>query len=354
MDFADGTSSFIFDNNTTLHLHDNLFYGKNCISSACTSLQDAIILGTASGVTGSTTTNAFQGYGTTIENNYFDAIGRAVYLRGLADSVNVLHNTIWIHCGGTAAAAAIEINSAGLGANVIEDNLIECPGYVYGIKLSNTFRNFLSGNTFWDAGANFMANVYFDSTANYNVQIDGGEETGTNIDLGVGNTSFRNSQIGIGTANPDAPLTVFKTGINQTLVQDWMYSSLYYLHLKENATGAGVAWVFDQMNNGNSYPNVFSFYQGRIGIGTTSPSQMLEVNGNAKIDGNVTVGNVIASGTVVAGSLIGNLANSANLPVASLNWSGFSSFTNTDTVAVHIPVLTNAGTVYYLDLTTNH
>jgi hypothetical protein len=172
VDDSDGTGNFIQSTNTTCNIHDVAFWGK----TATTPVQDAIVFGGSHAVTleapyilgtGGADTG-FQGYGSVVRNCFFNRIRRAFYARTTANSVIFRDNTIWTSCGGTAA---IEVAGPGSGTfadtigGVIQNNLIECNSYVYGIKLSNAKQWFISGNSCWDPGVNYLAGVRFEISA---------------------------------------------------------------------------------------------------------------------------------------------------------------------------------------------
>jgi hypothetical protein len=68
------------------------------------------------------------------------------------------------------------------------------------------------------------------------------------------------------------------------------------------ATGlAGTAGAIDLQTNGAS--RLYILAGGNVGIGTTSPSQLLSVHGNALFSGNITsIANITATGTVTIGT----------------------------------------------------
>ena len=117
------SAAFIRTTNTTLHIHDVAFSGT---ASGVSAVNDAIILGGTTTTIDGTATAPFQGYGTVIENNWFDKIRRGVWLRVYANSVVIKENTWGVSCGSnlttaiTAAtnAAAAVLTSVGNGFTV--------------------------------------------------------------------------------------------------------------------------------------------------------------------------------------------------------------------------------------------
>lgn len=176
--FTDGGAGssvpFLQTTNTTLHIHDCAFYGN----TANTPTQDALVLGgTATGSATGNFNSPFQGYGTVIENNYFNRIQRGVYGRTYCNNVQILNNTWWTQCGATSGAAAIEfladVTNSDTG-NFIRGNLIEMDHYVYGMKFGGPFSlNNIGPNGFFDPNVGTLAYYRFETAATYNFVIDG-------------------------------------------------------------------------------------------------------------------------------------------------------------------------------------
>jgi hypothetical protein len=174
-DPSGSSTPFLITTNTTLLVYGNAFIGSKS-GTACD--QDCLILGgTTQTHTPATTASPFQGYGTVIERNYFNKIRRAAYLRVYANGVIIRDNCIWNQCGtGIANGAAIEIDggpSADVG-NVITGNLIELPGYPFGVLLgTNAVNNTVAWNNMFDESATTVGSVRIVSGAEYNLVIDG-------------------------------------------------------------------------------------------------------------------------------------------------------------------------------------
>ena len=75
--------------------------------------------------------------------------------------------------------------------------------------------------------------------------------------------------------------------------RDWAIGSNFI-------TGAGEFGIYDYSTGGGA--RLFITSTGNVGIGTTSPGQLLEVNGAAKVDGTLTATATSISGNVAAGT----------------------------------------------------
>lgn len=178
-----GNTPFIKTTNTTLWIHHNAFVGFNSGASAN---QDAIILGGVDAVADSTVQSSFQGYGTVIDNNYFDRISAGVYGKRYCNGTVISNNTFWNKCGGAVGTAAILFDSFDAGqsdaGNVIENNLIEMPNYTYGIYFRrNVQLSTVTGNNFYDEGVGSVAGIYISANSVYNYIQEGFHSTGGGI-----------------------------------------------------------------------------------------------------------------------------------------------------------------------------
>jgi hypothetical protein len=176
-DSAGTTTPWLYTTNTTLRVHDSAFVGTKT-GTACD--QDAIVLGGTQPIEGQGgLDHGFQGYGTVIRDNFFDRVRRAVYLRVYANATTIADNTIWRNSGGDATSAAIEVEGyAGTVAEfdsggMISGNLIEMPGYAWGIRLTRAIRFALIGNNFYDPSTPSQAMIRFETGAYQNTIIDG-------------------------------------------------------------------------------------------------------------------------------------------------------------------------------------
>lgn len=165
----------IHTTNTTLKISCCCFWGYYPNQNAN---NDAIVLGGTTTNTDGSSTAAFQGYGTTIENNFFQNVRRVVYGRVYANGVVVRDNTIGSSCGtNLSGGACIELDGNACNAVsgqfctgwTIIGNTIEATRYVYPIKLTAASWNVIIGNGTYDDTTITQASVYisdFDSFGN--------------------------------------------------------------------------------------------------------------------------------------------------------------------------------------------
>jgi len=168
---TDGTP-YIQTTNTTLHIDNVEFYGK--LASGNVPDEDAIVLGGTTTNLDGTGSAAFQGYGTVIEDDYFNRIRRGVYLLTYANGVVIRDNTWWTESGGIAAIDSEGYNSGNTNSGLwISGNVIEVNNYTYGIKLANTDESTITGNNYYDPTSTTVAAVDLESSALFNLVQDG-------------------------------------------------------------------------------------------------------------------------------------------------------------------------------------
>lgn len=140
---ADG-GGILYWNNTTVHVHDNTFIGAGAGGTA--SVTTAIYTGWGTYTTGGAPGNAFQGYGSMIERNWFDKVACAVNAQAASNNLVIKNNVVSLTSGNTTNAAFITYLCTGV--SFIE-NLIEVYNFKYGIYLLGN-DNYVNGNNCWD------------------------------------------------------------------------------------------------------------------------------------------------------------------------------------------------------------
>ena len=96
----------------------------------------------------------------------------------------------------------------------------------------------------------------------------------------TGNLLLSNDAASFNTANAKLNVLPASSGV----YQQWNYSPSnenFSLKLKETVTSGNVRYVFEQINNSTTYPNVLVFNSGKVGIGTDEPSEKLDVVGTS-------------------------------------------------------------------------
>ena len=87
--------------------------------------------------------------------------------------------------------------------------------------------------------------------------------------------------VGIGMTSPNRPLDVLSASSSSSGIQQWSYNSApssYRLQLNTVVTSGVVRYSFDMLNAGATYDNVLVLDRGNVGIGTSSPSEILHLN----------------------------------------------------------------------------
>ena len=212
--------------------------------------------------------------------NYYDAYNHI--FRGLSGTNT--HMTIDLNgnvgIGTTAPASKLEVYGGTSGTNDVDR-------YVR-FKASNGEKRF---------------DFYMGGTGNASsLGMYTSDGTTKNVQISAGGTSYFNAgNVGIGTTSPDSKLEVITSGTNTVLELD--NSDSNYTIIQYNASGAtkgfsgfnagfmlfgGEAGTTTRLQSGGSYAATI-LENGNFGIGTTTPSQKLDVNGNLAISGTTFV-----------------------------------------------------------------
>jgi len=164
---ATDATPFIHTTNTMLYVHDNVFLGWEGTGppnytgalAQTTCIQDAIVLGDNGGGTGSQPNQAFQGYGTLIDNNLFYRTQRAVYIQAAGHAVLVSNNDIQRNAGssqttpitGATNASPARLTVSGHGFRVGSTLSITMHGWSgTWASMNGTFTMYMSDVNTWD------------------------------------------------------------------------------------------------------------------------------------------------------------------------------------------------------------
>jgi hypothetical protein len=134
-DQGNDCTAFINTTNTTLKIHDVAFSGTAAGVSAC---NDAIVAGGTGTTINGTASAPFQGYGTTIQNNFFDKIRRGVYGRVYFNGVMIMNNT-WSSSSGSNLTTAV--------TSCTNANPTVCTVTGHGLSLGTVYSATFSGAT---------------------------------------------------------------------------------------------------------------------------------------------------------------------------------------------------------------
>jgi hypothetical protein len=275
-------TAFIHTTLATIHVHDCAFLGFSTSAR-----NHAITLGGNLGflVAPDTSQNmAFQGYGTSIHDNYFDRIETCVNWKTYANSVFVHHNNVWNGCGGYAAFRVEPTGDNGVG-NVIADNLIEMNSYKYGIVLGTmTSSTILRDNEFFDQLPGVLANIWHRGTSTNTVYA--GNKGGTIRNLKTDNTGYNFFATESGDTTHQAVNWKIRNG-------NWFGTQS--LSTRTYAADGTNSWL--DMSFDNSATRAFSIRHNMLGVAKTffvfrdyNPTKELDFQTTASEFVNVTPG----------------------------------------------------------------
>ena len=250
------------------------------------------------------------------------------------DVPNLSTGKIWVGDGNTIESTVVHLDETngrmGIGTTS-PDELLHITGNEPTIKLEDNigtdyynpkieFFGSTEGGTLEyidNPGFSGMQLHYKNTSSNQNTFLrltNGKAEFQSNINIGAilrtdgvlqvtgsNNSYFSNGNVGIGTTSPSASLSIDKTNVYQHRALDLENDSITYsMYIDQDNVGTDSWSLFDTTNSQTALkylPSASGYWQfytnnaerlridssGRVGIGTTSPSEKLDVNGNIKL-----------------------------------------------------------------------
>ena len=221
----------------------------------------------------------------------------------------------WVRADGAAYFGnVVQINAPALGTTVGS----AVPLLI--LQNSNANQNYLNFSQMRQSDGNpddlttwFTATTRISEVTDYSQQgyIDFNPANGRNgLAFGSGLTEWMrliNGNVGIGTTNPSAKLEVAgpatitsdNSGVPQLLMRG-ATNNAQQLLIGYN-TSSDYAYIQATKTGIANEPLALNPSNGNVGIGTTTPSATLEVNGNTQIDGNLVAGSITATSIAFPG-----------------------------------------------------
>ena len=185
---------------------------------------------------------------------------------------------------------------------------------------STTLSNFTAGSIpFFGAGGVLSqnnSNLFWDNT---NGRLGIGTTSPSNA-LGVVGNGYLSGKLGVGVTPSAYGLQVAGTGYFSSTVFAPTFAAQSFSSAAYNngdmtiITKSGYGINFEEGTSSTMYIKT----GGNVGIGTTSPSNALEVVGNGYFSGNLTATNITATGTFISPGGVAKAAGSSNTSLAFL------------------------------------
>lgn len=201
---------FIFTSNTTVWLDRSTVWADKTKDNAC---DDVIRFGGRTTVFGARAASPFQGYGSRVSGCFFQGV-RSIKIQAYGNSIVIDRNTWWARCGSPAAydaegyGAAIVIDGHANDApdqyavgTLVLGNLIECPGFKYGVYAEWASHAQIIGNHCYDETAITLAGVYLGANTSNCTVIAGLAPAGLPYLVGPG-ARINNTYIGAYEGDP--------------------------------------------------------------------------------------------------------------------------------------------------------
>lgn len=143
------TQPYVKITNMTTSIHHCAFIGhEDKVRQTCD--QDAIVFGGTLEVIGEVENSPFQGYGTVVQNCFFDRIKSAGLWQTWANGIVFQDSVLWGNCGGDAAFKISGAATNSCTGAIIANNVVEITNYERFVDATNLIAGNIDNNGLYD------------------------------------------------------------------------------------------------------------------------------------------------------------------------------------------------------------